>query len=445
MNALTRRPLFGRVGMFGSRVVASGVRHTALALALALPAATWMIIAGAVPDASAASAACSPSSHCWAEYENLNTSTNRGIYGSVNVHCLYQPRGDAFVTSEIWDANDSGNFEEVGLFSGYGAGSVVYGNKNWFWGDYRPSDMQVNEHDSTTTASADTNYRMKIEYEGSNTWYLYGKGDYSHFGTSSSQTATLIHGEAGTEYTSGSGSAIRDVGQVGDLQRISSDNTWFHWGDNAGRYANGYITPTYNSSQLNCKLERAVLGQWLVTADTMDTPKTRGEQVCRTVSCAGHCGTEGRPPTWRRASPWRRCQPWRRFPPAQVRGRAGRFLRQRFRRSKAAWSCWLGMKAMHTLHQSGQSSPPRTRRCGTATPGDLVPGSAGKPVYLVVMTGNFKDTNFPMPPGTHIPTAHYLAVTVNPATFRVMDLGLGDHKPPVPLRSYGQVSNLMGE
>lgn len=81
----------------------------------------------------------------------------------------------------------------------------------------------------------------------------------------------------------------------------------------------------------------------------------------------------------------------------------------------------------------------------TATPGDLVPGSAGKPVYLVVMTGNFKDTNFPMPPGTHIPTAHYLAVTVNPATFRVMDLGLGDHKPPVPLRSYGQVSNLMGE
>jgi hypothetical protein len=32
---------------------------------------------------------------------------------------------------------------------------------------------------------------------------------------------------------------------------------------------------------------------------------------------------------------------------------------------------------------------------------------------------------------------------VNPATFQVMDLGLGNHNPPVPLRSYGPVSNLL--
>ncbi len=79
----------------------------------------------------------------------------------------------------------------------------------------------------------------------------------------------------------------------------------------------------------------------------------------------------------------------------------------------------------------------------TATPGDLIPGSAGRPVYLVVMTGNFKDTHAPVPPGARPPTGQYLAVTVNPATFQVMDLGLGNHKPPVPLRSYGPVSNLM--
>jgi hypothetical protein len=79
----------------------------------------------------------------------------------------------------------------------------------------------------------------------------------------------------------------------------------------------------------------------------------------------------------------------------------------------------------------------------TATPGDLIPGSAGRPVYLVVMTGDFKDTHFPTPPGARLPTGRYLTVTVNPATFRVMDVGIGNHRPPVPLRSYGPVSNLL--
>ena len=79
----------------------------------------------------------------------------------------------------------------------------------------------------------------------------------------------------------------------------------------------------------------------------------------------------------------------------------------------------------------------------TATPGDLIPGSAGRPVYLVVMTGNFTDTHTPVPPGAPLPTGRYLAVTINPATFQVMDLGIGNNKPPVPLRSYGPVSNLL--
>jgi hypothetical protein len=78
----------------------------------------------------------------------------------------------------------------------------------------------------------------------------------------------------------------------------------------------------------------------------------------------------------------------------------------------------------------------------TATPGDLIPGSAGRLVYLVVMTGNFTDTHAPVPPGARNPAGRYLAVTINPATFWVMDLGIGNHRPPVPLRSYGPVSDL---
>jgi hypothetical protein len=78
----------------------------------------------------------------------------------------------------------------------------------------------------------------------------------------------------------------------------------------------------------------------------------------------------------------------------------------------------------------------------TATPGDLIPGSARRPVYLVVMTGKFKYVEASVPHGARIPAGRYLAVTINPSTFRVMDLGIGNHRPPVPLRSYGPVSDL---
>lgn len=81
----------------------------------------------------------------------------------------------------------------------------------------------------------------------------------------------------------------------------------------------------------------------------------------------------------------------------------------------------------------------------TATPGDMVPGSANQPAYLVVMTGNFKDTNAIVPPKAPIPAGRYLAVTINPSTFEVMDLSIGNHRPPVPLRSYGPVSDLTSQ
>ena len=249
MSARTRRQLLGRVGMSGfrSRVVASGVRRTAVILALALPAATWVIIAGAAPDALAAPT-CSLSSHCYAIAYNKNTATNHGIFGTLNAHCLYQPNDGTFVTNEIWDVDSSASYwEEVGLFSGDAGGNIGYGNKNWFWDDSRPGGG-YHQHDSSTTANTDTDYRTKVEFEGNGTWYIYGNGDYSHFGTSTSQSATLITGEAGTEYTNSSTSGIRDQGHISNLQRKSSSDTWYSWGSNAARYYNGYITPSYDSS-----------------------------------------------------------------------------------------------------------------------------------------------------------------------------------------------------
>jgi len=78
----------------------------------------------------------------------------------------------------------------------------------------------------------------------------------------------------------------------------------------------------------------------------------------------------------------------------------------------------------------------------TVTPGDQVPGSTGVPVYLVVMTGNFTDMHASVPSGAALPTGKYLTVTIDPATHAVMDLGLGNNAPPVPLDSYGPVTDL---
>jgi hypothetical protein len=110
----------------------------------------------------------------------------------------------------------------------------------------------------------------------------------------------------------------------------------------------------------------------------------------------------------------------------------------------------LSTAMLQLAQQSGDGNPSSITAVSTtraealqdATPGDMVPGSAGQPAYLVVITGNFKLDNAPVPRGAHLPTGRYLAVTVNPATFQVMDLGLSNHKPTIPLRSYGQVSNL---
>jgi hypothetical protein len=111
----------------------------------------------------------------------------------------------------------------------------------------------------------------------------------------------------------------------------------------------------------------------------------------------------------------------------------------------------LRTAVLRLARRSGDANPASIRAVSTtrakalrdATPGDTVPGSVSQPAYLVVITGKFKLEDAPVPQGARIPTGRYLAVTVSPATLQVMDLGLSNHTPPVPLRSYGSVSNLM--
>jgi hypothetical protein len=246
MSALTRRQHFSRGTMSGfrSRTVTSCVRRLAAVLALALPAATWMIVAGA----PAASASCSLNNHCWAYAYDLNDNDNYGAYGELYVNCLYQPNDGNFVTNEVWDTDSAFNYwEEVGIYSGANSDGG-YGDRNWFWDDSRPGGG-YHQHNSSTVASLNTIYRVEIVYAGNKTWYIYGNGNFSKFGTSVNQAAELTRAQAGTEYTAGESSGIRDQGTVYNVQRANTSYQWFNWGSNASTYYNGYIVPNYSSSQ----------------------------------------------------------------------------------------------------------------------------------------------------------------------------------------------------
>jgi len=58
------------------------------------------------------------------------------------------------------------------------------------------------------------------------------------------------------------------------------------------------------------------------------------------------------------------------------------------------------------------------------------------------MEGQFTLDNAPRPPHAHAPSGHYLAITIDPATFQVLDLGLSNQAPPASFGSLGLVSNL---
>ncbi len=85
----------------------------------------------------------------------------------------------------------------------------------------------------------------------------------------------------------------------------------------------------------------------------------------------------------------------------------------------------------------------RGRAVRAMAPGDTDPGSTGQRVYLVMLTGHFIDSHASVPHGAKIPSGRYLAVTINPATWQMMDLSIGNHRLAVPLSSFGAVSALV--
>lgn len=219
------------------------VRRAVAALALALLASAWMVVAGAAPQALA----CDASSHCHAYAKNLNTATNHGIYGELNAHCLYQPANHNRATNEIWDTDSTENhWVEAGVSSGIDYHGV-YRNKNWYWADLRPG-YNYAEHDKSVTASTNHDYPVRIVFAGVETWDVIGENSFVYMGASTSNRATLVTGLAGTEYWGSSTSGIRDQGNIYSLERKSSGNTWYLWGGNAKPVDNGsnhYITDHY--------------------------------------------------------------------------------------------------------------------------------------------------------------------------------------------------------
>lgn len=233
----------------GSQVAHLVLRRTVVFIVLALSVTAWMTLSS-VPKASA----CSLSTHCYAEAENNNHNANHGIFSDLNAHCLFQPNegvGGNFLTNEIWDANGTTKYwEEVGLIGGSDFNGF-YDDKNWFWADSRPNGGFTFHRPSVNQASTDTLYPAEITYVSSNTWAIYGANSFIQIGTSSGQSATLNTDIAGTEYTGGSGSGIRDIGDTYSLQRQGTGGSWLNWGTNAGNLdlgPNNYISSIYHSS-----------------------------------------------------------------------------------------------------------------------------------------------------------------------------------------------------
>ncbi len=84
----------------------------------------------------------------------------------------------------------------------------------------------------------------------------------------------------------------------------------------------------------------------------------------------------------------------------------------------------------------------RAKALTSATPGDLVPGSASIRAFLLTMRGHFTATDATGPPGSKAPTGRYLSLVVNAATFQVTDFGLSPKPPPVSPASLGPVTYL---
>jgi len=97
----------------------------------------------------------------------------------------------------------------------------------------------------------------------------------------------------------------------------------------------------------------------------------------------------------------------------------------------------------HALTQATAVFTTHRKALTSATPGDLVPGSGGVPVYLVTMQGRFVAYGASGPVGAAAPTGKYASLVVDARTFDVLDLGIGPKPPPVSPESLGAVTDLL--
>ncbi len=80
----------------------------------------------------------------------------------------------------------------------------------------------------------------------------------------------------------------------------------------------------------------------------------------------------------------------------------------------------------------------------SATPGDLIPGADGVPVYLVTIRGQFVCNSCTGPPGAKAPLGTYISLVVDAKTFTGLDFGMSPKPPPVAPASLGPVTYLIG-
>lgn len=84
----------------------------------------------------------------------------------------------------------------------------------------------------------------------------------------------------------------------------------------------------------------------------------------------------------------------------------------------------------------------RAKALTSATPGDLVPGSAHVKVFLITMHGHF--TVDAGPAGAKPPTGRYLSEVLDARTFHGLDFGVSRQAPPVSPASLGPITQLAG-
>jgi len=229
-------------------------RRVVVILALTLPGLGWVVAGSAAPAQACTSS--SNNDHCYAVVFDGDTATNDGQEANISASCLHvnNDAGDNFADNELWDESSDGSYwEEVGLTSGFASDGTYYSNKTWFWADSRPGGG-YNEHEPSNLSSAGTNvaYTVEIFSAGNEEWDIWGGNSFGPIGTSTSQSATLVQGLAGTEYTSSGGADMRDAGVVNELYREGTNGLFYSWGSDGSYGSNSgpshYISGSWSGS-----------------------------------------------------------------------------------------------------------------------------------------------------------------------------------------------------